>query len=245
MSFPEIVAHRGAPDPPLENTLDAFLRAVALGADAVELDVRLTADRVPVVYHYFYLEQCYPLTGAIFKYHWEELHRSCPGIPSLEEVLLRLDGQIGLEIELKGPEPEAADIVAYTVQTCLTGAQRIEVTSYEPAMLQRFHAICPHIPADLLIPLSEPWMKADVLAYSAFQRARLAGARAVHLHASQLDRFTVEAICGEGIAVHAWGINDPQALMAVFTLGIPRLCTDNLLQAIEYRNTHTYESIPV
>mgnify|MGYP002350518234 FL=1 len=44
----QIVAHRGIPDLAPENTLPAFQRALELGADAVELDVRLTADSVPV-----------------------------------------------------------------------------------------------------------------------------------------------------------------------------------------------------
>lgn len=49
----EIVAHRGAHDQVPENTLPAFERAIELGADAVELDVRLTADGIPVVYHLY------------------------------------------------------------------------------------------------------------------------------------------------------------------------------------------------
>lgn len=51
----KIVAHRGTTSGP-ENTLEAFRRALDLGADAIELDVRLTRDQRPVVYHYFYLE---------------------------------------------------------------------------------------------------------------------------------------------------------------------------------------------
>ena len=53
----EVVAHRGVAEHAPENTLPAFLRALAVGADAVELDVRLTRDRVPVVYHYYYLDE--------------------------------------------------------------------------------------------------------------------------------------------------------------------------------------------
>src|SRR5207244_5819311 len=49
--WPAIVAHRGASATHPENTLSAFLAAAAAGADMVELDVRLTADGVPVVLH--------------------------------------------------------------------------------------------------------------------------------------------------------------------------------------------------
>jgi len=48
---PLVVAHRGASDRALENSPAAIARAVADGADMVEIDVRLSADEEPVVLH--------------------------------------------------------------------------------------------------------------------------------------------------------------------------------------------------
>src|SRR5262245_8945252 len=48
---PLIIGHRGASAAAPENTLTAFAQAVALGADGIELDVRLARDGVPVVIH--------------------------------------------------------------------------------------------------------------------------------------------------------------------------------------------------
>src|SRR6476620_5804061 len=48
---PEIIAHRGLPHEHPENSLEGFAAALALGVDAIELDVHLTADGVPVVHH--------------------------------------------------------------------------------------------------------------------------------------------------------------------------------------------------
>lgn len=101
MAF-EIVAHRGIAHEAPENTLPAFERAVELGADSVELDVRLTSDRVPVVYHYFYLNENTAASGAIFNFTLEQLRRvrvfcrDNPAqegrIPTLVEVLKALGG---------------------------------------------------------------------------------------------------------------------------------------------------------
>jgi glycerophosphoryl diester phosphodiesterase len=52
-----VIAHRGASGYAPENTLSAFELAIAQGADALELDVRLTADGVPVVIHDATLER--------------------------------------------------------------------------------------------------------------------------------------------------------------------------------------------
>jgi glycerophosphoryl diester phosphodiesterase len=102
--------------------------------------------------------------------------------------------------------------------------------------LERFQRLMPDLPVDLLIPLSEPWMKADVLAYTALQRGKLAGARALHLHASQLTAGTVDFIRQGGCEVHAWGINDRQALKTASELQITRICTDNLELALQFRS---------
>lgn len=49
MTWFEIVAHRGVPVEAPENTIQSFQKAISLGADAVELDVRLTKDHIPLV----------------------------------------------------------------------------------------------------------------------------------------------------------------------------------------------------
>jgi glycerophosphoryl diester phosphodiesterase len=241
----EIVAHRGAPELVIENTLPAFLRALELGADAAEFDVRLTADQVPVVFHYFYLDNFSSHAKPIFLSTWDELRTiklsraEAPNITgsisTLQEVLDAFGGQIGLEIEIKGPEPDSVALIVDCLRNQPKALERLEVTSYEPALLERFQQFLPGVPVDLLIPLSEPWMKADVLAYTALQRGRLAGVRAVHMHASQLSEETVNFIRRGGCDVHAWGINDRKSLEIVHELEISRLCTDNLPQALSFR----------
>jgi glycerophosphoryl diester phosphodiesterase len=242
----EIVAHRGVPDEAPENTLPSFQRAIDLGADAVELDVRLTADRVPAVFHYFYLDGATSLAGPIFDYTFDQLRHApilgggdrVPGdvkIPTLGEVLDAIGGRIGLEIEVKGPEPESSEIVGAVLGHFKHLWETIEVTSYEPVLLLDIQRRCPDLATDLLFPRSESWMKQDVVAYLAAQRARLARARAVHLHPSQLSAEVVAAVRQQGVEVHAWDVNDEQALAAVAELAIPRLCTDKLRQALDFR----------
>lgn len=103
----EIVAHRGIPNEAPENTLASFQRAVELGVDAVELDVRLTSDQIPVVFHYFYLDELTSASGAIFNYPLDQLRkvevycRDIPTAPSghistLPEILDIFGGKIGL-----------------------------------------------------------------------------------------------------------------------------------------------------
>ena len=61
---PLVLGHRGAPRAARENTVEAFRRAVELGADGVELDVRRTADDVLVVHHDPAVEGVGPIVGA-------------------------------------------------------------------------------------------------------------------------------------------------------------------------------------
>jgi len=246
MTHFEIVAHRGAREEAPENTLPAFQRAIELGADAIELDVRLTADRVPVVYHYFYLDEIASLSGPIFDYTYDQLKEAAIlsggeqrgqrfTIPTLEQVLEAVGDQIGLEIEIKGPEPEAAEIIQGALRRFRPLWERMEVTSYEPLLLLGIREGCPGLATDLLIPRSEAWMKLDVVAYLAAHRARLARARAVHLHPTQFAPEVVAAIRQHGIQVHAWDVNDEPALRAAVELNIPRICTDRLRLALSFR----------
>jgi glycerophosphoryl diester phosphodiesterase len=244
----EIVAHRGAADGVPENTIAAYRRALELGADAVELDVRLSKDGVPVVFHNFYVDQNTNASGPIFEYGClelqglelrgarEDLGDQCR-IPTLREVLETFAGRLGLEIELKGPEPESPEMVARELEPFRHLWGTMEVTSYEPALLLDIGRRCPGLATDLLQHRSEEWMKLDVVAYVAVQSARLAGARSVHLHPSQLSVGVVDAVRSAGLEVHSWDVNDGGCLGLMDELGIPKFDTDDLELALEFRES--------
>jgi len=243
----EIVAHRGIPTEAAENTIESFQRALDLGADAVELDVRLTADRIPVVYHYFYLEENTTASGAIFDYTFEQLKdvkvlckdnpAAKPGrISTLCEILDIFSGKIGLEIEIKGPEPEAAEIIGNVLIKHKSHWHTMEATSYHPSLLLAIQNICPGLATDFLLPRSESWMKLDVVQHQAIHLSRLARARAAHLHPTQLTEAVVNALHEQGLEIHTWDANNEEALTMAANLGIPRICTDDLKRALAFRD---------
>src|SRR5262249_20924251 len=51
VTVPDRIGHRGAPREVVENTLPSFARALERGANAIELDVHLSSDGIPVVHH--------------------------------------------------------------------------------------------------------------------------------------------------------------------------------------------------
>jgi glycerophosphoryl diester phosphodiesterase len=242
----EIVAHRGVATEYPENTIPAFQKAIELGADAVELDVRLTKDKIPVVYHYYYLDEITSLRGPIFGYQYEDLLQAdflwtlngtdSLKIPTLDEVLETIGGKIDLEIEIKGPEPESAIIVGDVLRKFKNLWGTMEITSYKLALLLDIRNRCPGITTNLLYPRSEPWMNMDVVAYEAANLARLAMVRAVHLHPSQLSIEVMDYVQRSGIEVHAWDVNDEHAIQEIVKYNISRICTDNFEWAADYRN---------
>jgi glycerophosphoryl diester phosphodiesterase len=247
MNHFEIVAHRGVTDHAPENTMQSFERAIELGADAIEFDVRLTKDQVPVVYHYFYLDEITALTGPIFNYTYRQLRQAqfkslpdWPGkgfrIPTLQQVIDVVGGRVGMEIEIKGPEPEAPMLIGEVLNRHRGLWNTLEVTSFEPQLLILVQEQCPGITADLLYPRSEPWMGLDVVAYSATQMARRAQARAVHLHPTQLSADVVDTVRQAGFEVHAWDTNDEYSLELASKLQIPVICTDRVEMAMNFRH---------
>ena len=101
-------AHRGLHDNESEapeNSLPAFKKAVKAGY-GIELDVQLTKDRVPVVFHDFTLERACGRPGKVYEYTYEELQQfplfqSNERIPKFEEVLKVVDGKVPLIVEIK------------------------------------------------------------------------------------------------------------------------------------------------
>ncbi len=103
-----VVAHRGASAYEPENTLRSVRRALEIGADAVEIDVRLSADGVPVVIHDETVDRTTDGTGRVAEMTLDDLRRldagQGEGIPTLEEILDEVRGRAILFVELKVDE---------------------------------------------------------------------------------------------------------------------------------------------
>lgn len=210
------------------------------------MDIRLTADQVPVVYHYYYLEKITTAQGVIFNHSLKELQkmevfcdrdRSIPTgrISTLEEILETIAGRIGLEIEIKGPEPEAPQLIGQILNRYKHLWGSFEITSYEPALLLAIRDVCPGITVDLLYPRTEIWKGQEVILHEALHLSRLARARAVHLHPTQVSAEMVATLKGKGIETHAWDVNDVDSLAFMTAIGVPKICTDEFRMAQAYR----------
>lgn len=99
-----IIGHRGLPTKYTENTLKSFMAARDTGLDAVELDVQLTSDRVPVIFHDFDLRRLSGMNKELSDMTWEEasgIRITGDGrIPTLENVIKSMDS-FNFFIELK------------------------------------------------------------------------------------------------------------------------------------------------
>ena len=127
-----VVAHRGASTHAPENTMDAFRLGVEAGADAIELDVHLTADGQLAVIHDDTLDRTTDRTGSIVDKTIDEIREADAGarfpgpdgdhpfrgrgltVPTLPEVLAWLPETIGLVVEIKARA--AADAVVEAVR---------------------------------------------------------------------------------------------------------------------------------
>ncbi|MDX3236976.1 glycerophosphodiester phosphodiesterase [Streptomyces sp. ME03-5709C] len=94
------IAHRGDPHRHRENTLPSLRSALRAGADAVEMDVRLTRDGVPVLLHDPTLKRLWGVPTAVAGLAADRLP---PGVPALSEALAALDGCRAL-VDLTLPE---------------------------------------------------------------------------------------------------------------------------------------------
>lgn len=82
------VAHRGDPYRVRENTIDSLRSALGRGADAVEIDVRLTRDGVPVLLHDDTLQRLWEVGRPLAALSAEELRGlTAGGVPTLAETL--------------------------------------------------------------------------------------------------------------------------------------------------------------
>ncbi|MFA6456081.1 MAG: glycerophosphodiester phosphodiesterase family protein [Bacteroidota bacterium] len=135
---PLIIAHRGFSDEAPENSMAAFHKAIDAKCDMIELDVRLSADNVPIVFHDRRLQRTSDGNGAVNQKHSRQLVTIDNGswfspkfnrerIPLLKEVFPLLRKDIRLNIEIKPDVVSTNDTSA--VELVLQEVEKAKVLS--------------------------------------------------------------------------------------------------------------------
>jgi glycerophosphoryl diester phosphodiesterase len=226
MPLTAVVAHRGSPDAAAgiaENTIAAFRRARDLGADGVELDVRMTADGAIAVHH----DAVIVGLGPIARLRTKELPRD---VPLLGPALEACEG-LSVNIEVKNlpnepgfdPEDRLARLVGELVGGLGPGRDVI-VSSFWPPALTAVRAVHPDIATGLLFARS---MAPEAAVSAAVDR----GCSALHPAADLVTDDLVGAAHGAGLAVCAWTVNDPDWVAAARVLGVDTVITDDVPMA--------------
>lgn len=158
----KVIAHRGNPTRFPENTLSSFQSALSLGVSDLELDVQLSKDGVAVVFHDYTVDRMTDGTGSVGDYSLAELKRLKVGgeeeIPTLEEALRLLKGQVRIHLELKkqgGMYPELEAQVLHFIQK-LNMADQTIITSFDHDSLVRVRRLDRKIPIGLIVGNSSP-----------------------------------------------------------------------------------------
>ena len=213
---PAVIAHRGASRAERENTLEAFRRAAAMGADAVELDVRRTADGVLVVHHDPRLDDRRVIV--------ETGYRDLPAhVPTLAAALDACAGMwVNVEIKNDPEEPDfdrtdsiADDTIAHLVAR--GEDHRWVISSFRIETVDRCRALAPTIRTAWLCVEAPEGVARTLVAK---------GHIALHPWVAMLTRSTVEACHAVGVQVNTWTCDDPAKMAELIEWGIDGICTN-------------------
>jgi len=225
---PLVIAHRGASAAHPENTLAAFAGASALGADWVELDVRLTADGVAAVHH----DADLPDGRTVSTVAVADLPESVPTLAAALGVCRQHD--LGVNVEIKS-DPRTADfdptyrIVAVTLGALGSdeagaevprpdGTDRYLVTSFDPGCLDAVRQGSSLPTGQLAFEIRDT----SIL----LARAAAAGHEAINPWDPFVDASFVDAAHAAGLRVFPWTVDDPGRMRALIDLGVDGIITN-------------------
>jgi len=239
LPFPLVVAHRGASAEQPENTLRAFEAAVDLGADAVEFDVRVSADGHPVVVHDPAVDRTTGGHGLVRDLTLAELKRlrvrssadEQEEIPTLDETLALLSGRVAIDVEIKNipGEPDhdvdRQEVVDATLRALdaagFSGA--VLISSFNPSSIAHARAAAPDVPTGLLAVQAMPAADALRLATEGGHGWVLPAASSVLEGGEDL----VAAAHGAGLRLGTWVVDDAEVATLLTAWGLDAVATND------------------
>ncbi len=247
---PLMIAHAGGSGLNPENTLEAFAASAALGADMLEMDVRLTKDGILVTHHDADIARTSNGSGAVLDHTLAELKalnfgcnfRDQSGaapyfdraahLAMLEEIFQQYPG-LPLVIELKD-YGETGRRAASTLATLIGKYQRtgdVIVASFDDATLDVFRRISGQVATSSAKRQTRNFVLLSLLRLDRLWRG---GVEALQVPSDSREangfnlarRLYIRAAHARNVAVHYWTVNDPAEMRRLIAIGADGLITD-------------------
>lgn len=239
--MPEIIAHRALVLQMPENTLEAIQEILKTSVDAIEIDVQLTKDSIPVLMHDESLRRAAGLDAFVWEVTLADLH-SHPLwggnhiVPTLEQVLHLINGQKRLFIEIKResddfPDPTAAIVELLKSYPDLVESERVIAGSYNTNCLSLARRLNPQLS---LLGIADDMDR--VRAHLVVHPQRIA------LWYEQYAPYIVDFLEEGHIIPWAFTVNSPQKARFLQHIGVQGLISDVSVQLqqdlLEKRHTN-------
>ncbi len=234
LKLPKVIGHRGAKAYAPENTVESIATAASLGVTWVELDVKLTRDGVPIIFHDEELDRTTNGTGLIAQTNYEDLRDLDAGswfgdsfsharIPTLEEAVdALLRANLGLNLEIKpcpGREKETAEAALDLLSQIWDDHDRLLISSFQHVSLEAAMDLAPDWARGLLLggeELPENWVEmADYL-----------NVKTINMGADLVTRQIVDDVMDMELPLLVYTINDPMQARALQKLGVDGFFSD-------------------
>jgi glycerophosphoryl diester phosphodiesterase len=220
MTTAQIIAHRGASVAERENTLAAFRRAAQMGADAVELDVRRTADLQMAIHHDAHLED----GRLICEIPAADLPDHVPLLPEALDACAGMWVNIEIKNWFEDPDYDESDRMAVAVTEHLAARgddDRWLISSFTRHTIDACRTLRPTVRTAWLVTVVSD-DKIDRIA----RELAGGGHTAIHPWVETLSRHCVEVCHAHGLAVNTWTCDDSARMAELLDWGIDGICTN-------------------
>jgi glycerophosphoryl diester phosphodiesterase len=223
-----VAAHRGVATGAAENTIEAFTNAIAVGADMIEFDVRMTRDGELIAFHDA------RVNGVGVRSLTRDEIESATGVrpPLLSEVLGACAGRIKLDVELK--EDGYVPAVMAVLKAALDPGEFV-VTSFLPTAVDQAKTAFPEVKTGLLIGGSARWAGLPISARELYPIDLARKVRADYLAPHyRLAKFgTVSRAAAAGLPCLLWTVNaDPDIRAFASDPRVAVIITDHAERAL-------------
>lgn len=220
-----ITAHRGSAFKAPENTMSAINQAIADGADYVEVDIRLTADGVPVLWHDTNMRRVFGLDAKISDITLEQARARDAGswfgpefknerIATLEQVIATTRGKAHLYLDLK-PDPDSPQLIREVVRML----QRLDAVENTVIAAAEWHVLAEARRLD-------PSLKTSLLAQFIVGPLWKQNFDILGLRQNRVTPATVARTHQAGNELHVWTVNTPKAMSRFIDMGVDNIITD-------------------